>query len=45
MWMLAQLNLKLPSKAVGLTCFYITALHAGREPRDREAERMMSDRI
>lgn len=29
-WMLAQLNLKLPSKAEGMTCFYGTALHAGR---------------
>lgn len=47
MWMLVQLNLKLPSKAEGMTCFHGTALHctqAEAEP-EPQAEGMMTDRI
>lgn len=43
MWMLVQLNLKLPSRAEGMTCFYVR--HCTQAEAQEEAERMKSDRI
>lgn len=44
MWMLVQLNLKLPSRAEGMTCFYVRHCTQA-EAQEKRQRGMMSDRI